>query len=67
MILVLYSTEYVDELMDLMFDHIILDPGPFANKVLEIPIPADLCAEFERPAKEDVIASYVSRFNLEAV
>ena len=28
--LVLYSTEYVDELMDLMFDHIILDPGPFA-------------------------------------
>ncbi|XP_061566080.1 uncharacterized protein LOC133420407 isoform X1 [Cololabis saira] len=55
--------KYVDELMDLLFDHVFYDKESFQSEVLNIPIPEDPCPNFDRPAKEDVIASYVSRFN----
>lgn len=46
---VFYKTGYVADMMD---------PAPDTDTVLAI-----LTAQFERPDKEEVIASYVSRFN----
>lgn len=56
-------TDYVDELMDLIFEKVFEDPGPYEAEVQKIPIPDDLSAQFEKPDKMEVIASYVSRFN----
>jgi hypothetical protein len=39
------------------------DPAAYRDDLLKIHIPPDLCSEFEHPEKEEVIASYVSRFN----
>ncbi|KAK7150844.1 hypothetical protein R3I93_011943 [Phoxinus phoxinus] len=55
--------DYVDELMDLIFEKVSEDPGPYEAEVHKIPIPDDLSAQFEKPDKMEVIASYVSRFN----
>ena len=49
--------------MDLIFHKVFQDPAPYVNEVLKIPIPADLSAQFEKPDKREVVASYVSRFN----
>lgn len=35
----------------------------FVREILKLHIPADLCINFDRPAKEDVNASNVPRFN----
>ncbi|XP_056110656.1 uncharacterized protein LOC130088048 [Rhinichthys klamathensis goyatoka] len=55
--------DYVDGLMDLIFEKVFEDPGPYEAEVQKIPIPDDLSAQFEKPDKMEVIASYVSRFN----
>lgn len=49
--------------MDLIFEKVFEDPGPYEAEVQKIPIPDDLSAQFEKPDKMEVIASYVSRFN----
>ncbi|XP_059386284.1 uncharacterized protein LOC132121128 [Carassius carassius] len=54
---------YVDDLLDLIFDKVFVDPAPYVDDVLRIPIPPALCAEFDRPEKEEAISSRVSRFN----
>ncbi|CAB1417874.1 unnamed protein product [Pleuronectes platessa] len=36
------------------------DPAPYVNEVLKISIPKDLSAKYEKPDKQEVIASYVS-------
>lgn len=59
----LYCTEYVDDLLDLIFDKVFVDPAPYVDDVLRIPIPPALCAEYDRPEKEEAISSRVSRFN----
>ncbi|KAL7373051.1 hypothetical protein ABVT39_009334 [Epinephelus coioides] len=56
---------YVQDLMDLIFEKVFVDPAPYMEEVMKIPIPRDLRAEYVRPDKEEVIASYVSRFNQE--
>ena len=33
-------TEYVDNLLDLIFHEVFQDPAPYVNEVLKIPIPA---------------------------
>ena len=66
-ITLLYYTGYTDELMDLLFEYVLQDPQPYFDELLKIPVPDDLCAQYERPAKEDVIAALVSRFNKETV
>ncbi|KAL0963808.1 hypothetical protein UPYG_G00313850 [Umbra pygmaea] len=38
---------YVDDLMDLIFDKVFVDPAPYIEEVLQIPIPPDLCAQYE--------------------
>ncbi|CAM4736139.1 unnamed protein product [Leuciscus chuanchicus] len=55
--------EYLDDLQDLIFEHVFVDPAPYMDEVLKIPILSDLCAEYERPDKEEVISTMVSRFN----
>lgn len=62
-----YKTGYVADMMDLIFDEVFVDPTPYTDAVLAIPVPEDLAAQFERPNKEEVIAGYVSRFNQAAV
>ncbi|KAA0721759.1 hypothetical protein E1301_Tti014268 [Triplophysa tibetana] len=54
---------YVDDMMDLVFDKVALDPTPYVEAVLKIPIPEDLTAQFAKPDKLEVIDRYVSRFN----
>ncbi|XP_048037922.1 uncharacterized protein LOC125263095 [Megalobrama amblycephala] len=55
---------YVDDLLDLIFDQVFVDPAPYMEKVLRIPIPPPLCVEYDRPEKEDAISSRASHFNL---
>ncbi|XP_034077579.1 uncharacterized protein LOC117549630 [Gymnodraco acuticeps] len=58
---------YVANLMDLIFDQVFVDPAPFTQELLKIPIPEDLCSQYERPDREEVISGYATRFNLAAV
>ncbi|XP_034089581.1 uncharacterized protein LOC117557724 isoform X1 [Gymnodraco acuticeps] len=55
---------YVANLMDLIFDQVFVDPAPFTQALLKIPIPEDLCSQYERPDREEVISGYATRFNL---
>ncbi|CAM4735792.1 unnamed protein product [Leuciscus chuanchicus] len=61
------TTKYLDDLQDLIFEHVFVDPAPYMDEVLKIPILSDLCAEYERPDKEEVISTMVSRFNHQLV
>ncbi|XP_078142320.1 uncharacterized protein LOC139930535 [Centroberyx gerrardi] len=54
---------YVDELLELLFESIFPDPAPYVEEVLKIPIPDDQCAQFQRPTKEEALAGFVSRFS----
>ncbi|XP_030277722.1 uncharacterized protein LOC115584440 [Sparus aurata] len=54
---------YVADMMDLIFAKVFVDPTPYMNAMLAIPVQEDLTAQYEHPDKEEVIASYVSRFN----
>ncbi|XP_037649668.1 uncharacterized protein LOC119502670 [Sebastes umbrosus] len=58
---------YVDDLMDLVFEKVFVDPAPYTEEIMKINIPEDLCANYERPDKESVINDFVSRFNAVAV
>lgn len=64
---VFYCTEYLDDLQDLIFEHVFVEPASYMDEVLKIPIPPDLCAEYERPDKEEVVSTMVSRFNHQLV
>ena len=57
-----YFIEYVEDLMDTIFDEVIPNPEPYREEIQKIEIPPDLCAAYDRPNKEDVIAHHVSRF-----
>ena len=61
--IVKYCTEYVEVLMGFIMGPVFEDPAAYRDDLLKIHIPPDLCSEFEHPEKEEVIASYVSRFN----
>ena len=56
-------TDYVDNLLDLIFHKVFQDPAPYVNEVLKISKPEDLSAKYEKPDKQEVIASYVLSFN----
>lgn len=57
-----YETGYVANLVDFIFEKVFVDPTPYTNAVLAIPIPEELILQFGQPYKEEVIASYVTRF-----
>ncbi|XP_067217565.1 uncharacterized protein [Chanodichthys erythropterus] len=50
---------YVENLLNLIFEKVVIDPTPYVDEVLQICIPEDLTAQFQKPDKLDVIASYV--------
>ncbi|XP_026080665.1 uncharacterized protein LOC113057435 isoform X2 [Carassius auratus] len=54
---------YVDELLKLVFEEVVMDPSTFVEELKSIPIPKPLRAEFVRPSKVEAIASHVSRFS----
>ncbi|RXN07569.1 hypothetical protein ROHU_032261 [Labeo rohita] len=56
---------YVEELLRLVFEEVIVDPTPFVSQLNTIPIPTDLSSEFERPSKEETAGRHVSRFTQE--
>lgn len=58
---------YVDVLMDLIMDKVFVIPAPYTDALLAIHVPEDLSVQFAKPDKEEVIASYVSRFTRGAV
>ncbi|KAM4589258.1 uncharacterized protein V3H82_003375 [Fundulus diaphanus] len=55
--------KYVDELMQLVFDVVFLDPAPFVSQLKQIPVPEPLCSPYDRPEKEDAISRHGSRFS----
>lgn len=54
-------------MMDLIFEKVFVNPMPCTDALLAIPVPEDLSAQYEKPDKEEVIASFVSRFKQGAV
>ena len=54
---------YVNDLMDMIMEKVFVDPASYRAEILKINIPPELSSEYEHPDKEEVIASYVSRFN----
>lgn len=54
-----FFSDYVENLLDLIFEKVVMDPTPYVDEVLQICIPEDLKAQFQKPDKLDVIASYV--------
>lgn len=55
--------DYVEKLLDLIFEKVFQDPAPYVAELQKIPVPQNLCDEFDRPDKLDVITGYVTRFN----
>lgn len=60
---VVWVSEYVQDLMSLVFEDIFEDPSPYVAELKTIPVPEHLSAVFERPPKEEVIAAHRSRFS----
>ncbi|XP_078124388.1 uncharacterized protein LOC144529259 [Sander vitreus] len=58
---------YVADMMDLIFEEVFVNPTPYTAALLAIPVPEDLSAQYEKPDKEEVIASFVSRVKRGAV
>ncbi|XP_033947566.1 uncharacterized protein [Pseudochaenichthys georgianus] len=56
----------LDDLMALIFDENFVDPAPFKEEILKVTITEDLCAQDERPVKEEVIESFVTQVKTEA-
>ncbi|CAB1420645.1 unnamed protein product [Pleuronectes platessa] len=57
------TNNYVDNLLDLIFHQVFQDLALYVNEVLNISKREDLSAKYEKPDKQEVIASYVSSFN----
>ncbi len=66
-VLVFYNTDYVADMMYLLFEKVFVNPTPYTDELLAIPVPEYLSAQYEKPDKEEVIASFVSRFKQGAV
>ncbi|CAM4306824.1 unnamed protein product [Leuciscus chuanchicus] len=58
-----YSTEYVTELTDILFNEVIQDPAPFVADMKAVAVPGFLCSQYEQPGKSDAIPSHMSRFS----
>ncbi|XP_001921592.2 uncharacterized protein [Danio rerio] len=54
---------YVEELLDLIFNQVFVDPSPYVDEVLGIHIPPALSSAYDRPEMEEAISSRVTRFN----
>lgn len=50
---------YVKDLMRLVFVEVFEDPANYVEELRKVPIPVSLSEQFDRPAKEDLIARHV--------
>lgn len=57
------TTGYAHNLIRLVFEEVVHDPQPFVDSMKEITVPPPLSAAYDRPDKEEAIASHVSRFS----
>lgn len=57
------TMNYVDDLLELIFDQAFPNPAPFLEEVAKIHIPAPLSTQHPRPDKATVVSAYTSRFN----
>ncbi len=57
-LLVFYKTGYVADMLDLLFEKVLVNPTPYTDALLAVPVPEDLSAQYEKPDKE-VIARFV--------
>ncbi|XP_056443945.1 uncharacterized protein LOC130380682 [Gadus chalcogrammus] len=55
--------QYVNDLMDMIMEKVFVDPASYRAEILKINIPPELSSEYEHSDKEEVITSYVSKFN----
>ncbi|KAK7881422.1 hypothetical protein WMY93_029831 [Mugilogobius chulae] len=55
--------QYVDDILELVFEEVFHDPASYVQEMQMIPIPPPLSTEHSRPDKETVVAGFVSRFN----
>ncbi len=53
-----YKTGYVADMMDLLFENVFVNPTTYTDVLLAIPVPEDLSAQYEKPDKEEDIASF---------
>lgn len=53
----------MDKLLELIFENAVVDPTPYMDDILKISIPKDITSQFDKPDKQEVIDSYMSRFN----
>ncbi len=53
-----YKTGYVADMLDLLFEKVFVNPTPYTDALLAVPVPEDLSAQYEKPDKE-VIARFV--------
>ncbi|XP_026128189.1 uncharacterized protein LOC113108962 isoform X2 [Carassius auratus] len=58
---------YVADMMDLIFEEVFVNPTPYTESLLAIHVPEDLSAQYEKPDKDKLIASFMSRFKRGAV
>lgn len=52
----------MDNLLELIFENVVVDPTPYMDDFLKISISEDLTSQSDKPDKQEVIDSYVSRF-----
>lgn len=53
---------YVDRLMELLFDCVVEDAKPYQEFSDQITMPEPLCAQFDRPDKQEAVSRHRSRF-----
>ncbi|XP_058493987.1 uncharacterized protein LOC131465383 [Solea solea] len=56
------STEYVAELMNLLFNEVIHNPAPFVAELKEVAFPGLLCSQFVQSETAEAVAGHVSTF-----
>ena len=61
-IVLVFDTGYVVDMMDLLVEKVFVNPTPYTDAMLAISVPEPLSARYEKLDKQNVIASYVSRF-----
>ncbi|XP_071377166.1 uncharacterized protein [Centroberyx affinis] len=57
------TSGYVDNLLQILFNEVLDDPGRFTTELDQLTIPEPLCAQFERPDRDEAVAGFVSRFS----
>jgi len=59
-------TGYVDKLLQILFDQVVVNPAVYKELLDRIDVPPSLRSNYTWPDKSDAVASYVSRFRNDA-